>query len=611
MSRRTEMLLLFAILAAAAALRLWGIGWGLPYPYHPDEGSILFHSLGFGTGDLNPHWFRWPSLLMYVMFGVYAGYYVIMKAVGTFSVPLDLVRQYLVDPTPFWMMGRFMSAAAAVATVGVTYVFAKRAFGRSAGVLAAAFLAVGFLHVRDSHYATPDVATTFLSSVSLLLALSAVRSGRARDLVLSALVAGLAASAKYPGVLAGVGTLVAFFALDRARKVSPWMLPASAVALLLGFVVGTPYSVMSRAEFARDVLMQFTMVSEVGVAQQASSFTAGLGDVFVKTLGRGVGWPILVLALAGAVAGARSLRRKAGRPDALDDASPSSGAAGVGAAILVAYTVAVLLFAVLITVKRSTYLTPALPALAALAGAGANAVLFHPAAGRRVGIRALATALLIAVVAAAAVPSVRYDAALAAVDTRTRAKAWLEERVPPGTRIAVEEYGPVLNPTATQLALLSSGSTTAVLSWQGPKRRLAELRREVGSAREPQFEVYEIGQTDAPFGLPDAMAEPELLRERIDGAGIVYVVLTSKAQQDRPMDGAENPRGAVESPFQTWLSGRARLVAKFVPERPMPVIDRGPGRSFHSPVIEVYQLPTTDRSEPAVGEVAGSSVEGS
>jgi len=206
---------------------------------------------------------------------------------------------------------------------------------------------------------------------------------------------------------------------------------------------------------------------------------------------------------------------------------------------------------------------------------------------------------------------VRYDAALASVDTRTSAKAWLEERVPPGTRIAVEEYGPVLNPSATQLALLSSGSATAVESWQGPKRRLAELRREVGSARGPQFEVYEIGQTDTPFGLPDAVAEPELLGERIQGAGIVYVVLSSKAQADRPMNGAENPRGAVESPFQTWLSGRARLVATFVPERPMPVIDRGPGRSFHSPVIEIYQLPTADRGEPAVGEVVGGHAEGS
>jgi hypothetical protein len=589
LSRRAEVLTLLAILAVAAGLRLWGIGWGLPYPYHPDEGSILFHSLGFGTGDLNPHWFRWPSLLMYVMFGVYAGYYLVLKAVGTFSVPLDLVRAYLTDPTPFWVAGRLVSAAAGVATVWVTYTFAKRAFGRAAGLGAAAFLAVVFLHVRDSHYATPDVAATFLASVSLFFAISAAQSGRARDLALSALAAGLSASAKYPGVLAGVGTLAAFFILDRARKVSSWVLPACAVVLLLGFVIGTPYALASRAEFVRDVLRQFTMVSEVGVAQHASSFADGLREVFVKTLGRGVGLPILALAVAGVVACAGSCRR--------------------GAVILVSYVAAVLVFALLITVKRSTYLTPALPAIAALAGAGVDALFFRPSA-RRVRLRAAGCAVVLAVVAIAAVPSARYDAALASVDTRTAAKLWLEEHVPAGSRIAVEEFGPVLNPTTNELALLSEETSTAVESWQGPKARLAELRREVGSARAPQFEVYDIGAAEGPFGLPDSMKEPGLLVQRIEGAGIAYVVLSSKAQPERPMDGAENPRGATQSPFQTWLSGRARLVARFVEERPMPVIDRGQGRAFHNPVIEIYELPTGGRGGPAASEDAGRYAEG-
>ena len=90
MSRRAEILILLAILAVATCVRLWGIDWGLPHPYHPDEGSVLFHSLGFGTGDLNPHWFRWPSLSMYEMFGVYGVYFVIGKLSGLFAAPADL-----------------------------------------------------------------------------------------------------------------------------------------------------------------------------------------------------------------------------------------------------------------------------------------------------------------------------------------------------------------------------------------------------------------------------------------------------------------------------------------------------------------------------------------
>src|SRR5262245_19916670 len=47
---------LAALLALAALLRIWGIGWGLPhagryYPYHPDE-SVLLHAVCM----VNPLW---------------------------------------------------------------------------------------------------------------------------------------------------------------------------------------------------------------------------------------------------------------------------------------------------------------------------------------------------------------------------------------------------------------------------------------------------------------------------------------------------------------------------------------------------------------------------
>ena len=142
MVRRAEPLVLLIILAGATFLRFRGIDWGLPYPYHPDEGSVLFHALGFGTGDLNPHWFRWPSLMMYGMFGVYGGYYVIGRLLGTFGAPLDLVRSYLSDLSPFWLMGRYVSAAAGVITVGVTHRLGRHSLGRSVGLVSALFLPV-------------------------------------------------------------------------------------------------------------------------------------------------------------------------------------------------------------------------------------------------------------------------------------------------------------------------------------------------------------------------------------------------------------------------------------------------------------------------------------
>ena len=348
-------------LIGAAVIRLWGLDWGLPFPYHPDEGSILFHSLGFGTGDLNPHWFRWPSLMMYVMFGFYGALFVVGKLAGLYSAPADLVRHYVSDLSWFWYLGRVLSAVAGVATVWATYVFGRRSYGKTVGLTAAAILAVMYLHVRDSHYATPDVVSTLLATLSLLAALTAVSRGRAGRLILSALLAGLAASAKYPAGIAAVGTLVGLVLLWRRGRVSVVQVLAILLAVPVGFLIGTPYALLARDEFVRDVVRQFTMVSTSGVAQEPTSFVAGLGEIVLKTLGRGVSWPVVVLAVLGAALPislwSGALRRRAkGR-----NGRPTLTSAAAGRAIAVFYTAAVVIFMSLLTVKRATYLTPALP----------------------------------------------------------------------------------------------------------------------------------------------------------------------------------------------------------------------------------------------------------
>jgi hypothetical protein len=603
-SRHPGAVLTFAaIMAVAAALRLWGVTWGLPHAYHPDEGSILVHALGFGTGDLNPHWFRWPSLFMYVVSGMYGVYFAAGTAFGDFSSAADLVRQYVADPTPFWLIGRLASVVLGVATVWVTHRFARRSFGEPAALAAAAFMAVMFLHVRDSHYATPDVAATFLVAVSLLLTQRALAHTSPEDLMFAGVFAGLAASAKYPGVLAVAATLFAWIVLVRARAASGRTLAAIAAAVAGGFVIGTPFSVLSPSEFARDVLTQFTMVSHAGVAQEAGSFVDGLREVFARSLGNGVGWPILALALVGAFVPVRFMGGApvwSGDEDEMAFTYRARQMAFAGKSTAIVYSLAVVVVATLMTVKRSTYLTPALPAIAALAGAGLDGALaaLFSATSRTPAGRTTAAArrgpvvafIAVALALAAAAPTVQFDAALGRTDTRTRAQRWIERHVAPGTRIAVEDYGPVLNPTEEQLRTLLETDETAVGSWQEPKRRLNGLKLETGAARRPQFELYCIDWWEDPFRLPNPDASPDFLTQSIERLGIRYVVLSSKASPGRPMEGAEPPALDRPQPFVEWLNAHAARVARFAEDRPVPVIDRGPGRSFHNPVIEVYEI---------------------
>lgn len=55
-----------------AAWRVWAIDFGLPRPEaRRDESELLEKALGVVRGDLNPHFFNYPSLFIYVLAGLF------------------------------------------------------------------------------------------------------------------------------------------------------------------------------------------------------------------------------------------------------------------------------------------------------------------------------------------------------------------------------------------------------------------------------------------------------------------------------------------------------------------------------------------------------------
>src|SRR5262245_64862436 len=71
---RRELLALGLILVTAAALRIVGAGYGLPYPLlNPDEANIVPRAWRVGRLEaLDPGWYDYPSLLMYLVAPVQA-----------------------------------------------------------------------------------------------------------------------------------------------------------------------------------------------------------------------------------------------------------------------------------------------------------------------------------------------------------------------------------------------------------------------------------------------------------------------------------------------------------------------------------------------------------
>ena len=66
----TENKYILIVLIIAFVIRLWGINFGLPYIYSPDEPCYTNRTINFFTGDFNPHWFGHPGSFLVISYRV-------------------------------------------------------------------------------------------------------------------------------------------------------------------------------------------------------------------------------------------------------------------------------------------------------------------------------------------------------------------------------------------------------------------------------------------------------------------------------------------------------------------------------------------------------------
>ena len=202
---------LAAILAGAAAIRLVGIQYGLPFGnlLNPDEESIVpraWKLVHGGGGD--PHWFDYPTLLMYV------------------NAPFQAWQD-----EPSYLTARIVGVVLALAAIAAAWWLGRRAFGTpSAGVVAAAVVAACTIHVAYSHAAVTDVPLTLGVAVALALLVA----GR---LELAGIAIGLAMGFKYPGVFLLVPLVVAGWKQWRRLAVS-------GVLAVAAFLASSPFIVV-------------------------------------------------------------------------------------------------------------------------------------------------------------------------------------------------------------------------------------------------------------------------------------------------------------------------------------------------------------------------------
>ena len=398
------------------ALFVWALylRWPLPAPewQHVDERAFILHPLGFWSGDLNPHFFNYPTLHFYLASALYYLYYLSGDFV---SLDTFVAYRYFVDGGDLieWVRG-FNSVLSAL-TGGVCALIGRRLYGAWGGWMAGGLFSVLPLSVRFAHLAIVDVPLAWWSLLALYFAVRVVEDGRMRDVLWGGLFAGLAMATKYPGGLAWVPVgLACGWRFGWLRGPFWW----SGLTVAAVFVVCSPYVLL-------DWSSAWGSIAAMGSEHMMGEGHGGEGTALWHHLRYNLRYGVGLLGLLGLVGGLALRWRSYRRSEWLVVAALAS-------------------WLVLLGVSSSVFMRYALPlgGLVVLLWVRGLMVWGGPVWWRWLLVVLLGVEPLYG--------AYHTRSLLAGEDTRVMAQEWIEENAPPGTWLIESGSGsaqlPILTP---------------------------------------------------------------------------------------------------------------------------------------------------------------------
>lgn len=439
------------ILLVGLSLRVVRLDFGdaLPYLAHPDEPTQYDAAMRIlRTGDLNPHFFAYPSLCLYASAAVLGLGALAMRWAGEIagfadlgSIEVEQVGIGIVPHPGLLLLGRFLSALMGTLGIALLMLLVRELCTSGwAPLLAGLALALSPEHIRLSHYMTVDVTAASIALAALVACASALRTGSGRRLLWAAALAGLSASAKYNYGVAFAAVALTGLLLDGGARQKIARIVRAGAIFAGAFLLTSPFVLLDypAAWAAISSEMKHYAAGDIGVAGSSTLW-------YLSWLWHGDP-AALLLGLAGF---AITMRRRPAR--------------------FAPVAVFVLSFAFLIAKQRFHVPRAALPVLVLLIGGAALAIEAAVDGTRhRLGDRRALSVLLGGVLAAgiltpglANLPELLF---LRGPSARARAQAWfdhalespaaksaLDRSSPDAVKILAEGYTVFLRPETTDV----------------------------------------------------------------------------------------------------------------------------------------------------------------
>lgn len=422
-------LALAAILATAFWLRVWGITSGLPQSYPADEWDFVNRALKMiKTGDFAPGWWHHPTLHRYLSALTYAVVFLAGVGQGRWA------RLHEVAEADMLYWGRFLSVVIDVTTVLAVFFLARRLLGTRLALLASALLAVFPLAVENAQYNKPDPLVTLFVVLVVLASLWYLdRPGPGRALLCGVLL-GLAASSKWNGAVVLLPLLIALVAGRGRRTLASPDLYLAGAASVLALYAGSPFLLKQIDMVLNDIASSIHIYGVIGRAGAEGVDNWRSHGQYLFRYGAGA-----VASLAAVLGLVVSLYRVDARR-----------------AVVITFPVVYYAYYSSQRVNHLASLLPVMPFVAVFAAQGLGLAAdrlsrLAPPARRPVARMAATAVLAVAATVGPVRRVVAFNEYVTQRDTGSFAADWIESSIPPGTRIAVEDHCPVLDPARYEI----------------------------------------------------------------------------------------------------------------------------------------------------------------
>jgi hypothetical protein len=491
----------------------------LPMPKLDERYFVTPATYIASSGDLNPHWFGHPgSLVIYPLAFLFRLREILFHGAPITGAAHSVAARLHHDAGSFYLLGRLWVMLLGLLALPLLYLVGRRVFGELPAFVAMAIWAIAPLTVQYGTITRTDTAGLCFALLTILCCLRALDRPSTARFALAGAAGGLAVSSRY--FLASLAILiVATWWMSRtpARTRVPFSaLVVAGLAMIATFALTTPYFFLDLPTALDSIGAEATF----RVPFETHGYLDNLGWYATNAIPGAISWAALIAGLVGMAC-------------AVWKRTPPR-------TLLLLWVPCVVLESCALGVRWNRWVIPALPIILLFATFGVTTGarwcadrIRRPVARRWVFVLAASVALVALAVGPAAA-TIHLDRISETPSTRVLAARWIEQHVPPRSKIAVEIRGPDLSYTSYRMVehfALANQGTVADYAAAGYRylvvnRSIARqfracttcpeqdsfytwLRRHASAVAEfdshdgpwggPDLVVYDLGESDARF----------------------------------------------------------------------------------------------------------------